>query len=122
MSDANTTDAEPETPMPVQTRAEYMQQLAQWIQDVQKQNMATFAMWNCHLSQMHMNMYPPTSHPTQSANARPQPTPATNVPAFREYVIPPMWRRLVAEFIDFLILLIIKMFLTIMLLESFDLL
>ncbi|XP_018564998.1 protein FAM8A1 [Anoplophora glabripennis] len=41
-------------------------------------------------------------------------------PSTYEFVIPPLWKRMVAELMDFFILFLVKMALTFILLESFD--
>ncbi|KAJ8933032.1 hypothetical protein NQ314_014272 [Rhamnusium bicolor] len=41
-------------------------------------------------------------------------------PSTYEFIIPPIWKRIVAELMDFLILFLVKMALTFLLLESFD--
>ncbi|CAH1103539.1 unnamed protein product [Psylliodes chrysocephalus] len=42
------------------------------------------------------------------------------IPQTYEFIIPPLWKRAVAELLDFLLLLLVKVALTFILLESFD--
>ncbi|XP_068916380.1 protein FAM8A1 isoform X1 [Tenebrio molitor] len=106
-----------------QSREEYLEKLKQWLDEarlwhgfcagfpyyVSLQNQAESSAWNPIYS----------TRPLGNNNLRNQ----NNVPVFQpgtyEFVIPPLWKRIVAEFLDFLILLLIKMVVTFIIIESF---
>jgi len=105
--------------------------LRKWVKEAQKHHMRIFALWcryaaahveeQCEQLRLRQNINS-NARPNTNSNARPVPNDQAtqNRPGFYIYVIPPMWKRMVAEIIDFLILFVIKMFLTIIVLESFD--
>lgn len=100
-----------------EVRQEYMAKLHKWVEDIRKHNEAAFGLW-CTYTAQYVQLQPNT-------NPNPPITPADDPLVFTRagfyiYIIPPMWKRIVAEIIDFLILFLIKMFLTIIVLESFD--
>ncbi|KAK4871651.1 hypothetical protein RN001_015775 [Aquatica leii] len=103
------------------TREEYMEKLQKWIEEVRKQQQETVAFWihSVNQAQVRRNI---RIHSFRHVNATPTNNTQTTTAA-RSYVykIPPIWKRLVAEAIDFFILLVIKMFLTLTIVESVDL-
>ncbi|XP_063929253.1 protein FAM8A1 isoform X2 [Zophobas morio] len=105
-----------------QSREEYLEKLKQWLDEAR--------LWHgfCAGFPYYVNLQSQTENNTWSPlypgrlfvnnNLRNQ----NNVPVFQgtyEFVIPPLWKRIVAEFLDFLILLLIKMVVTFIIIETF---
>ncbi|XP_008199359.1 protein FAM8A1 [Tribolium castaneum] len=102
-----------------QTRQEYVDKLKQWLDEAR--------LWHgfCASFPYYTNLQNQTENSTwnvaylnRHSNRR-----NLNVPVFQpgihEFVIPPLWKRIVAEFLDFLILLLIKMVVTFVIIECF---
>ncbi|KAF5283044.1 hypothetical protein FQR65_LT14105 [Abscondita terminalis] len=105
------------------TREEYMEKLQKWIDEVRKQQHQTITFWANYVSQTqvrrNLNL-----NSAQRIHVTVTPTNnniQTSVTRSYIYKIPPIWKRLIAEAIDFFILFVIKMFLTLTILESVDL-
>ncbi|KAJ8914756.1 hypothetical protein NQ315_013259 [Exocentrus adspersus] len=81
-------------------------------------------LWNQNLQNVLRHRIPSNSTPSENAVNRLYATTATfqtnQRPSVYEFIIPPLWKRVVAELMDFLILFLVKMALTFVLLESFD--
>jgi len=103
-----------------ETREEYINKLQKWIDDVRKHNERTFALWCSYAAQLQVHYVQLPNANSNPVVTAPNDPLVVNRPGFYIYIIPPMWKRMVAEVIDFLILFVIKMFLTIIILESFD--
>lgn len=81
-------------------------------------------LWNENLQNVLRQRFPSTTavnrNGVNSAYAANVSSRTNQRPSTYEFVIPPLWKRMVAELMDFLILFLVKMALTFLLLESFD--
>nr|CAH7759169.1 unnamed protein product [Callosobruchus chinensis] len=119
------------------SREEYMENLKKWLDDARLWQYNACAMFPCNPN-VFMNHFGSTSNnslwynqfqgftsSTSTTNGRLantfyQTTTQTPPPRTYEFVISPLWKRAVAEIMDFLLLFSLKMSLTFLLIESFD--
>ncbi|CAH1977672.1 unnamed protein product [Acanthoscelides obtectus] len=126
-------DEEPESETEKQlSREEYMEILKKWLDDARSWQYNVCAMFppslflNHQLHSTYNNLwYNPlqgftTSSTTSNINTFYQASTRFSPPGTYEFVISPLWKRAVAEMMDFLLLFLIKMALTFLLIESFD--
>lgn len=95
---------------------QYIRQLRSWVEETHRQNQQAMAAWHDGIQQATLRQ---NSNPTNILNSNGIQS-QSNPIVFYGYKIPPIWKRLLAEIIDFIILFVIKMFLTLMILESID--
>ncbi|KAK5639405.1 hypothetical protein RI129_011897 [Pyrocoelia pectoralis] len=98
------------------TKEQYLDELKKWIDETRKHNQLSIALWQNFVQQVHVreNLSAPNVANNSNIQSHNQPI------RFYGYKIPPIWKRLLAEIIDFVILFVIKMFLTLLILESID--
>ncbi|CAH0562105.1 unnamed protein product [Brassicogethes aeneus] len=120
------------------TREEYIEKLTKWLEDarlwhgfcsgfpyytqlqnqtVDSNNFNQFSWPNVN-NGLHERVNHRVNQPGNNARIPLQEPVFSN--GLTEYVIPPLWKRLVAEFLDFMILLIIKLTLSLIVLETFN--
>ena len=96
------------------TREEYIAKLKKWIEDARKQNEQVIAFWQNIANQPPFRQNVPILNTVTDPQSPPVP--------MRAYIykIPPIWKRLLAEIIDFFILFVIKFLLALIVVESGD--
>ncbi|KAF5276695.1 hypothetical protein FQA39_LY06499 [Lamprigera yunnana] len=104
------------------TREEYMEKLNNWFEEVRRHQELAKTSWLNFLNQVPL---PQNLNLNLTTNAH-APPPRTNNSQrspvrFYVYKIPPLWKRLMAEVIDFLILFLLKLLFTITVLEAIEL-
>nr|CAI5865182.1 unnamed protein product [Callosobruchus analis] len=116
------------------SREEYMENLKKWLDDARLWQYNVCAMFPCspnvfmnHLgstsnNNLWYNQFQTFTSTTNGrlANSFYQTTTRISPPRTYEFVISPLWKRAVAEIMDFLLLFALKMALTFLLIESFD--
>ncbi|CAG9855410.1 unnamed protein product [Phyllotreta striolata] len=131
-----------------QEREEYLEKLRKWLDDVRlwRYNVSSSFPWSFedylrqNFNQSPNIFFPNPANVNQGTNQfalqqrllflnrnfqntffqAGQPTQNNQAPQTYEFIIPPLWKRAAAELIDFLLLLLFKVALTFLLLESFD--
>jgi len=104
----------------VMSAAEYSEQVSQWLQQAYRAQMlaAGFPTYLAYQASL--------QRASQNRANTPQPPPAAVVhsgppPMRLEFKIPPLWKRFAAEFVDFWILLVVKLAVTFVAVDTFEL-
>lgn len=117
----------------METREQYLERLNKWLNDARlwhsycagfpqfyMNNVNRFNISNENSDNFNQNLFQRRTNVT-SSNRIPDANTGIPQPIHYEFVIPPVWKRVTAELVDFFILLVIKMVMTLMLLEGFNL-
>ncbi|XP_044256350.1 protein FAM8A1 [Tribolium madens] len=104
-----------------ESRQEYVDKLKQWLDEARLWHgfCASFPYYTNLQSQTENNTWNVAYLNRIGHGNRRNPNTPVFQPGIHEFVIPPLWKRIVAEFLDFLILLLIKMVVTFVIIECF---